>query len=242
MPGLYFPWDQRPWRELDASGAAYLPDERGRFMHLAKASRDNGYDALIPLKPYSKVSWISGWQKRGHAPLTDAELRDMLSRNDELGFGYVANGLLVIFDVDERDEARVQQQLNWLHENVDGPAPMVRIGEFPRCHIVYACEDTSVGSNRNPQIFHGRTNGFGHCCWFGFHPLTREPFTWRFGSPAYRAWQDLPTISGAAVNAFLAEFAGAFNDTHGSSGKGMGVVPGDVEVRRAPLPVRRHRP
>jgi hypothetical protein len=224
MPGLYFPWDQRPFRELDASGDAYMPDDSGRFMHLARASRDNGYTALIPLKPYSKIPWITGWQHKGHTPLTDAELRRMLRWNNQLGFGYVACGQLVIFDIDETDEVAVQQRLNFLHEHVPGPAPMVRVGEFPRCHIVYASEDTSVGSNRSPQIFHGRINGKGHCVWFGYHPLTREPFKWFFGSPATRKWADLPSISGAAVNSFLAKFAGPLNDSHGSSGRGMGAV------------------
>lgn len=181
--------------------SGYLPDSDGYFFHLARAARDNGYQALIPIQPGSKSCYEVGWPRWRIHPPTDAEIRGWIKKSPKIGFGYAHDTRLVAIDLDDPD--RVTRALSWLKTEVPG-VPMLRIGSYPKCLVVYRAGAQAYDQTADPEIYFNR----GQTVFFGIHPKTQAPYKWENGSPAIRHINDLPIITGYHLVDFLRDYRG----------------------------------
>jgi hypothetical protein len=187
----------------DRTGTGWRPDVNGRFWHLARAARDRGYPALIPIQPGKKACYLKGWPGLAKQPATDIEIREWIKEMPSIGFGYAHDSSLVAFDLDIRDYNAITDRMKWLAENIDGQ-PMIRIGEPPKCLVVYRADHTSYGHLGSPEVYCTA----GQTVFFGIHPETHKPYRWQCGSPALRDWEELPVATGRDIWAFLRKFSG----------------------------------
>ncbi|TCL65107.1 bifunctional DNA primase/polymerase [Rhizobium sp. BK251] len=200
-------WDFEKYQEGDLSGEGYLPDDQGRYYHLARRARDNGWRNLIPISPGSKACYVTGWDRWGREEPTDAEIRDWIEGSrrkglgEHIGFGFAHNGTLIVIDLDYEDENDVKRRLRYLSENVPG-TPMIRIGKSPGCQIYYRAGPTAYGRQCGPEIFHLNKQ----TVLFGWHARAERSYRWKGGSPACRRLIDVPKIHGKDIDGFLMRF------------------------------------
>jgi hypothetical protein len=200
------------WDEVDSDGRGWLPTADGSFMHLARAARDNGYMPLVPL--HSAQSWrgrqgdtkvpkILEWQKLATNFPSNNDIRSWLLEDPNIGFGYVHNSALLVFDFDSPDALRTAAMIDWLFGNIPGSPPMMRTSKIPKTQLYYRA-GRGCHQEKTPEIFHSR----GQTVLFGVHPKFQVPFSWRYGSPAYRHIDDLPVCEGMDLVHFLQAWGG----------------------------------
>lgn len=189
----------------DRDGVGWRPADDGTFWHLARAARDNGYMALIPIQPGRKACYEVGWPKWRIDWPSDATIKSWIVKNPMGGFGYAYDNRLVGIDLDISDPDEIQRHYNWLMDNVEG-VPMVRIGRAPKVLVVYRADAMGgcYGHTAQPEIYFDK----GQTVFFGIHPDTQAPYRWQFGSPATRPLAALPPITGRQINMFLRHFSG----------------------------------
>jgi len=210
------------WDEIDNSGRGFLPTADGSFMHLARQARDNGYLPLVPLRsfgsfsatgvPETKVPAISRWQFLSETPPSDADMRGWLMHERNLGWGYVHDCQLIVFDLDTLDEDRSAAMVYWLLGNIPGPPPMMRKSRLPKVQLYYRA-GRGCHQETSPETFYDS----GQTVLFAVHPDYQIPFHWRYGSPALRPIDDLPVCDGYHQLRFLQAWGGADGNGDGDA-------------------------
>ena len=173
------------------------------FGRLAHTLRDMGWGALIPLAPGEKRPAISQWERYNeHAP-SDLLIDHWAKTHPHSGIGLAFGPDRVIasdLDFLDPDKAATARAINDEHL---GPSPMIRIGRAPKTLQFYR----AAPGLQVPGKAYGGFEVFsrtGQVVLYGIHPDTRQPYHWPEESPETVSPDDLPAVTQAMLDAFIA--------------------------------------
>lgn len=173
------------------------------FGRLAHTLRDVGWGALIPLVPGEKRPAISQWERYNeHAP-TDLLIDHWVKTQPHAGIGLAYGPDRVIgsdLDFLDSNKAATARTINDEHL---GRSPMIRIGRAPKVLAFYRAAPGLIVPAKNFGGFELFSNT-GQTVLYGIHPDTRRPYHWPEESPETISPEDLPIVSQAMLDAFLA--------------------------------------
>lgn len=218
------------WDEIDRDGRSWLPSEDGSFMHLARRAKDNGYRPLVPLysinshavrtsegRITTKTPCMREWQHLAANPPADDMIRGWLQNDPNIGFGYVHDHQLLVFDIDTPDRQRSAAIIAWLLGNIPGDPPMMRTSKPPKVQLYYRAGE-GCHQEKSPEVFYNS----GQTVLFAVHPEYKVPFSWRYGSPASRHIDSLPLCTGYHLLKFMQTWGGPNGDGDPDARYGIG--------------------
>ena len=162
---------------------------------IARALVEQGYSPL-PIRPGTKACKVERWQRWCIDFATDAELATFPADH---GVG-IAGRKVVAIDIDllDADEA---DRLEVLAREMLGETPLRRVGRAPKRLLVYRTDERiAVAGGQGLDIL-----GFGHqFVAFAIHPGTGRPYEWGERTPLNTPVSELPLVTSAQIEAFVA--------------------------------------
>lgn len=157
---------------------------------------------IIPVA--GKRPIIKGWQRFNHEMPGEDQVAEWCRRYPDANVGLAvgpASGVVAV-DVDVTDPDAVAEVAKIADENF-GPTPAVRIGRAPKFVRIYRGQGIKSRKAHPIEIF----GDSGQVVILGIHPETGQPYSWVDRSPLDLRPQDLPVITEAQVDRFLATAA-----------------------------------
>ena len=191
---------------------------------------DNGYP-VIPIWPGTKKPGLfrggewrdyPAWTRHGGRPTTLNEV-EIWSTWPDTAIG-LAGGRVVGIDIDVLD-AELAHRLERLARDHLGDTPLLRIGRAPKRLLVYRADEPFSGPKRSPLEVLAAGRQFVA---FAVHPDTGRPYDWPEESPLTVALEDLPSVTEAGVQAWLAA--------------ACALLPEEMRPATLPGPVGTHHP
>lgn len=177
----------------------------------------NGYSP-IPVRTNEKRPTLRGWSKlRPNPDHVDGLLR---THRDHLSTGLLT-GDLVAIDIDVMDEACSRELQSLVADQPNAAHALCRVGQAPKILFLFRSEAPrekavtrkfTIGGKPSQVEVMGRGQ---QIVAFGIHPETGRDYEWIGDSPLDVPFADLPLLSGAAIDALIAD-AETILSRHGS--------------------------
>lgn len=163
--------------------------------------RDNGYSPL-PIPQGGKACYVEDWPRYCAQQPTGAEIDAWKQKWPACGWG-IACGPVVGIDIDELDPDRAREIATHAFD-VLGYTPAIRIGRAPKRMLVYRAEGPITSSKLHHIEVLSTGNQF---VGFAIHPDTDQPYRWPGQSLLDLKLDDLPAVTQAQIDEFLAPYA-----------------------------------
>lgn len=173
------------------------------FGRLALKLRDNGWAAIIPLLLGEKRPAISRWETYNITPPSDLQIGRWAETHPLCGIGLVYGPdqvLGVDLDYVDPEKAAAARAVN---DRYLCGSPMIRVGRLPKVLVFYRA---APGLQVPGKSFGGFElfRYSGQTVLYGIHPDTSRPYQWPEESPETLSPEDLPVVTQAMLDAFLA--------------------------------------
>ncbi len=181
------------------------PNFSQSYKALADPLAEMGYDRCIPLKRKSKAPRYGGWEAANTAPVTPAQRLKWVGRGAVDGVGMAAGGLACALDFDQLEESHAAA-VRGLADEIVGPSPVVRVGQWPKTLRLYRQdEDDPVSSHTYRDFDLGTYGSTGQVALFAVHPVTEEPYYYPEATPLDIPACQLPILSNTDVQHLITE-------------------------------------
>jgi hypothetical protein len=208
------------WAEGDVTGMRISLMENG-WVPLPVTSPDYRHNKV---KKPGKQPFFKGWNNVSAETITPETIRGWEAIADHPNTSLVCGHLLGL-DLDVPVQP-LAAQIEALADALLGTTALVRIGKAPKSLRCYRHEEP-LTKRETPELFlpdgtmcQVEAMGAGQqVVGFGIHPNTRRPYEWRAASPLDTPFQQLPIVTEAALNAFLAAAEAAIRLASGRTQK-----------------------
>ncbi|WP_159717728.1 PriCT-2 domain-containing protein [Geminicoccus flavidas] len=159
---------------------------------------DQGY-RVVPLPPgkkfpgeYAAGIWrpMRGWMRFADREPTDLEFRYWCERWPGTGAGIICKNVFAL-DLDLHDMEMVETAKQRAFRML-GDTTAIRVGQAPKCLLVYGCDEPIRPIKRHPIEGLGVGNQF---CAYHVHPGTGRPYAWILDDLVEIHRDDLPRIT-----------------------------------------------
>jgi hypothetical protein len=170
---------------------------------LADRLLDNGYSP-IPIVGGTKRPGFKQWDQYSRKRMTRPRFRRLVAAGLGGSVG-ICGGRVVAVDIDVLDEA-LNARLVQLAEAMFGATPLHRVGRAPKRLLLYRAEGTirsrsvALADGHGVDIL-GSSRVFVA---YGLHPDTGRPYSWVLDDPRDIRVDELPAVSAAKIDLFLA--------------------------------------
>ena len=194
----------------DTSRAARAVPAISDITRLRVRLHRNGYRPLPitapghPIKNAGKAPSLPQWRQKAERA-TESDI--MAWSSDQVGVARDTNtgllcGELIALDIDAIDLA-LAKEMTRLAETWLGVTPLLRIGQAPRCLLVYRTSQRNMTKIATPEMFlsdgtKAQVEVLGEGQQFvayGTHPVTMKPYVWDLASPLDTPVSDLPVVT-----------------------------------------------